>query len=252
MNPLTSPIRTLIFGLLAQTGRSDLWVNIWFFLHFVQSPLEVFAASDQRLLNMNYARALLPTVLFSYAAPLLALVFYPDTAIGEHLTSIQEFFPALISVIHSLFARAVSDTTKRDRFYNVKADLPSIRRACLIVCIASATTLQYIRYQTSTFGWLRSALYAGTLPPPPLSALKTAFLNDAHSALYVGGFWWLALLFKDLKKARMIQTSWMWLLLCAAASTAIIGPGATLVAGWAWREEVLASKKHWAAVTKAC
>ena len=30
-----------------------------------------------------------------------------------------------------------------------------------------------------------------------------------------------------------------------------LAPGATLVAGWAWREEVLASKRHWAAVTKA-
>jgi hypothetical protein len=89
---LTRPTRTLIFGLLAQTNRSDLWANIWFVLHFVQSPIEVFAPADQRLLNMNYARALLPTVLLSYVAPLLVLVFCPDTAISEHLTSMHRLF----------------------------------------------------------------------------------------------------------------------------------------------------------------
>lgn len=201
---------------------------------------------------MNYARALLPTVLLSYVAPLLVLVFCPDTAISEHLTSMHRLFPALISIIHSLLARAAVDTTKWDRLHNVKADLPSIRRACLITCLASAATLQYIRYKTSTFGWLHNALYAGTLPRPALSALMTVFLPDDHSALYGGGFWWLALLFRDLKKAHMVQTSWIWLLLYAAASAAFFGPAATLVAGWVWREEVLASKRHWAAVTKAC
>jgi hypothetical protein len=49
----------------------------------------------------------------------------------------------------------------------------------------------------------------------------------------------------------MVKESWMQLLLYAVICTAVIGPGATLIAGWAWREEVLASKRHWAAVTQA-
>jgi hypothetical protein len=247
---LTSSTRTLLFGLLAQTGRLGLWANIWFFLHYLQAPIEIFAASDQRLLNMNYARALLPTVLFGYAAPLLAMALYPSHTVCEHLASIQPFFPVLVSIVHNLFARAIQDTTKQDRLCNVKADLPSLRRACLVVGIASAATLQYFRYRTGNFGWLHNVRFAGTLHQQTFPALTAGIFNRENFDLYSGALLWLGLIFGDLKKAGMLKTSWMWLVLCVAACTAIIGPGATLLAGWAWREEVLSSKRHWAAVIK--
>jgi hypothetical protein len=49
----------------------------------------------------------------------------------------------------------------------------------------------------------------------------------------------------------MIETSWFILVAGYVASVAVIGSGATLLAAWLWREETLATKRHWAAVTKA-
>ena len=199
---------------------------------------------------MNYARALLPTLLFSYACLLIATIFYPNDTMHENLVSMQHFFPVLISIMHSLFARATQDTTRRDRLNNVKADLPFLRRACLLVSITSAATLQCLRFRSVNVGWLRDAFVAGTLQPQALPALTADIFNHDHFALYAGVAVWLTLLSRDLKIAGMIKESWILLLLYAAACTVILGPGATLVAGWAWREEVLASKRHWAAVTK--
>lgn len=207
---------------------------------------------------MSYARALLPTLLCSYAALLLATTLYPDCTVGEHLNSrttcrlcsLQQFLPILVSILHNLFARATRDTTQHDRIHNVKADLPSLRRACLVVGVASAATLQYIRYRTSNGTWLRNIFSAGPLYPQALPALLVEIASHEHFAFYPGAMLWLALLFGDLKKAGMVKESWAWLLVCAVACTAIIGPSATLVAGWAWREEILASKRHRAAIVK--
>jgi hypothetical protein len=67
----------------------------------------------------------------------------------------------------------------------------------------------------------------------------------------LGGFVWLVLLFKDLKKARMIETNWIVLLFGYVLSSTVFGSGSTLLVGWLWREQTLATKRHWAAVTKA-
>ena len=238
--------------MLAQTGHFGFWANVWFFLQYVQSPIEAFAALDQRLLNMNYARALFPTLLASYASLFLGALFHPSGAPHETLVSFLQFFPVMVCIMHNLFARVTKDTTKQDRFNNVKADLPFLRRACLLVGIASTGTLQFIRFKFSTQERIYSILTAGTLESQALTglpALTAELANQEHFALYAGAASWLGLLFRDLKLAAMVERSWAWLLLCALACTVLLGPGATLIVAWAWREEVLASKRHWAAVT---
>jgi hypothetical protein len=45
----------------------------------------------------------------------------------------------------------------------------------------------------------------------------------------LGSFLWIIFLFKYLKKARMIQTNWIMLLVSYVLSSIVIGPGATLL-----------------------
>jgi hypothetical protein len=119
----------------------------------------------------------------------------------------QRFFPVLVNVVHNLFARAIQDTTKQDRLCNVKADLPSLRRACLVVGIASAATLQYLRYKMGNLGWLHSVFFAGTLHHQALPALTAGMFNRENIAFNSGALLWLGLLFGDLKNAGMLKTS---------------------------------------------
>jgi hypothetical protein len=169
--------------------------------------------------------------------PALTVTAYPEVELSKNLKVIWPVLPIFLAILHRLFASLVQDSTPFDRFYRVKADLPSIRRAVISAAFVTMVLFQYLRF-TGT----------GTIVSP-LQDIPGALGGILGSEL--GSFIWIVLLFKDLKKARMIKTSWFILLAGYVASVIVIGPGATLLAAWLWREETLAMKRHWAALTKA-
>ena len=211
--------------------------SLWFFLHYSGSPIELFGALDQRLLQVNYAKTLLPTIILGAIIPALTVTAYPEAELSKNLKVIWPVLPIFLAILHRLLASLVQDSTPFDRFYRVKADLPSIRRAIISAAFVTMVLFQYLRF-TGT----------GTIVSP-LQDIPGALGGILGSEL--GSFIWIVLLFKDLKKARMIKTSWFILLAGYVASVIVIGPGATLLAAWLWREETLAMKRHWAALTKA-
>jgi len=211
--------------------------SFWFFVHYSLSPIELFGALDQRLLQMNYAKTLLPTIILGAILPALTVTAYPEAELSKKLQVIWPVLPIFLVILHRLLASLVLDSTPFDRFYRVKADLPSIRRAVIPAAFVTMALFQYLRI-------------TGTSPvQPSLQNLPKALGGILGSEL--GGFVWIVLLFKDLKKARMIETSWVVLLAGYVASATVIGSGASLLVAWLWREETLATKRHWAAVTKA-
>ena len=52
--------------------------SLWFFLHYSGSPIELFDALDQSLLQINYAKTLLPTIIFGAIIPALTVTAYPE------------------------------------------------------------------------------------------------------------------------------------------------------------------------------
>jgi hypothetical protein len=216
------------------------FANIWFFLHYTKSPIEIFGALDQRLLQMNYAKTLLPTIVFGTIIPALTVIAYPEAELSKNLDVLWPILPIALNVIHRLFASFIPDSTPFDRLYRVKADLPWLRQAVTTVALISAALFSYLRF-------------TGTNPVLPSTGSVQNYQKALGGVLGVelGSFLWMVFLFKDLKKARMIQTNWVMLLVGYVLSATIIGSGATMLLAWLWREQTIATKRHWAAVTKA-
>jgi hypothetical protein len=211
-------------------------VDFWLFLHYSWSPIDLFGALDQRLLQMNYAKTLLPTIFIGAILPAITITAYPEAELSKNLHFIWPVLPIVLVILHRLFASLVQDSTPFDRFYRVKADLPSIRRAVIPAAFVVAALFNYNRI-------------TGTGPQvPALHEVPSALRGIIGAEL--GGCIWIVLLFKDLKKARMVETSWVVLLVGYWLAVSSIGSGAALLAGWLWREQILATKRHWAAVTK--
>jgi len=63
---------------------------------------------------------------------------------------------------------------------------------------------------------------------------QISHLSASGSALM-----WMIYLFAELKNADYVQQSWVFLLSIGSLTTLCFGPGATLAAGWYWREEIL-------------
>ena len=57
-------------------------------------------------------------------------------------------------------------------------------------------------------------------------------------------FLWLLYLFGDMKKAGMVEDSWLSILMKGAATLLLAGPGVTVGLGWLWRERILATRWH--------
>jgi hypothetical protein len=57
-------------------------------------------------------------------------------------------------------------------------------------------------------------------------------------------FLWLLYLYGDLKKAGMMDDSWLGILLKGAVLLVATGPGVTVGLGWLYRERLLASQWH--------
>lgn len=204
--------------------------NVWFFFHWIWSPITVFAAPDMRLIQMNYTKALLPTVALMTILSAAAMLIYPSLAVdfAEPIQRFAPFLPMLLNLSHRLFASFFTDTTPFDRMYNVNADLPWIRSA---LCVTSIALMAIFNYLSPTL----TARF-------PLKFNHLLSFETMRQDL--GGVIWLVLLFRDLKRARIIETSWMLLVGCYLVSVSVAGPGATLLVAWVWRENTLAARRN--------
>lgn len=185
---------------------------------------------------MTYAKTLLPTILLGAIVPAITVTAYPEAELSSKLQVLWPVLPIVLAITHRLLASLLEDSTPFDKLYRVKADLPFIRWVVRLLVVVSAATFQYLRV-TET-----GSVF------PAFSNLRST--GQQMGIIDIGALVWLILLFKDLKKARMVENSWALLLAGYIISTLLIGPGATLLVAWLWREEVLATKRHWAAVTE--
>lgn len=194
---------------------------------------------------MNSVRALLPSFLITYLCLFSGLLLPRTGAAYEGWLSAPKALPILLFVVYWIFAQYVcEDTTKSDARHNVKSDLPFVRRMIYLVSIASSIASRY--------SWAAKS-GRGILPLSKLidfSDIVKLLGSLENLPLYTGAGLWLVYLYSDLKDARMIDKSWLLLLTFLATGAISIGPGATLVLAWMYREDVLATKRHWAAVTK--
>ena len=220
--------RTLLFSILASLFGASHWINIWLFVHYLFSPIEIFAAPDQRMLRMNYAATLLPTIVI----PLLLLPKIYDSAWVAAL-------PVVVNLLHRLLASFVKDSTPYNRFYNTKADLLWIRFAIGFMFVITAGAFQYQRFNAST-GLVDQILQD--------LSITNAFNWIVSNTVYMGAIFWELLLYKDLKDAGMAHIGRIPLISVFCLSLSLVGPEATVLVGWMWREEILATRRHKGAI----
>jgi len=257
-NTFTFARFVLVFGVAFQMFGIGRVAPLFYFLHYIQSPLSQFTAFDQRLINVAATHTAVSAVIIAYLIPTVAMFSVPDFAARLHINAVWQLFPVLVSAIHYLLRRfVVTDTTPQDRIHNPSADLPAMRIAVKALVIVSVLTFNWIRltspYSLSTI-FLPSAKYLST-PTEELNALDLVsgmalFLKVDYLACFAASFVWLTLLFKDLKEVDMVAQSWGRLVLYLLAGTYVAGPGAVLGMAWLWREEVLATKRARGAVVR--
>jgi hypothetical protein len=250
----------VIFGLAFQLFGIGSIGPLYYFLHYVQSPLSKFVSADQRMHTIHYAKTALPAMILAYLVPTY-MMFYASTGESRlNWNAVWQPFPLLVAITHYILANfTVTDTTEADRLGDSPTtDLKHIRVAMGFMIVFTAGVFNYIRFTTpyslaTLFfppTWSLSELQSLMANMDMVSGMNFIIKVD-HLSCFASSFIWLALLFWDLKSEEMVKSSWLKIVSYAIAGTFVAGPGPVVAAGWWVREEILASRNLKGAVTRS-
>lgn len=136
-----------MFGIIYQLKGIGYVAPLYFFLHYVQSPLENYHAADNRLTQIGPVKTIIPTIAISYILPSVAMVLAPGLAARQWINGLfWQPFPIYASILQRLLGRFVKDTTDVDRIYNPEADMPYLRRTYIFAGAVAACAGLYVRF----------------------------------------------------------------------------------------------------------
>lgn len=218
---------------------------IYYFLHYVQSPLENYAAGGSRTVDIVTAKTIIPTIVLSYLVPTVAMYTVPGIVNRQWINGLfWQAFPIYGSILQRVMAKSIKQTDPDVYLSDPQADMPYLRRAYAFAAIVAGCAYWYM-YLLSPVP-LKEIFFHNLSHPSASSSILPAFakaLRYDQLCSSSTGFVWTLLSFSDLKRAGKLQAGWGKILGVFAGATLAIGPGGAMAAMWAWREEVLAEKK---------
>ncbi|KAH6989817.1 hypothetical protein BKA56DRAFT_653104 [Ilyonectria sp. MPI-CAGE-AT-0026] len=250
-NALTLAQLPFLFTLLGQFFGIGVLSPLYYFAHYISSPIENFKATDMRLTRMNYTRAIQPAMILAYYIPTYAMLFWPSLPLRQSWLFIWQMFPIWTAVATFIFSCAFPNTMMQDRITAPKRDLPLIRYTVGTLIVPSVCF--WLRaWFTAPFG-TGAGFLPHTLPSntSDLTAFAREFLKFDAGFVFSATFMWLGYLFWDMKHAGMVQSSWLEIAIYAISTVVVLGPGAAAGLGWLWREDIITNKRHKAAVVQA-
>ncbi|KAL9123289.1 MAG: hypothetical protein Q9187_000161 [Circinaria calcarea] len=242
-----TPLRyPFLFGIASMHGIGIV-TPFWCFLHYILSPISNFSASDMRLTDLRYTLSVLPVMVLGNYIPYLVAFLYPDFNIRHYGMWVWHLYPVWVSLGQWILGCTVMpNTMQNNRIHGVTRDIWPIRITVGSLAALSATVWIHLVF-TAPFS-------LETIFVPYEQGLDT-FIGGARALLQwdqvffvLSSITWVLYMFADLKIAGMMQQRWITLLVLLGAGTLLLGSGATTALAWLWREEILATRRHKAAI----
>ncbi|KAK3061592.1 hypothetical protein LTS18_005855, partial [Coniosporium uncinatum] len=160
-------------------------------------------------------------------------------------------FPLWISLLQYGLKKTglVADTVQVDRLESPKRDMPWIKGTVRTTVAVSVVVWWYTLTQAP---FPAATIFLPSWDVPREDWIRTVcnFVQWDYVLMSGSALLWLGYLFADLKGAGMVGESWVVVVGYAVLATVVGGPGAAVGLGWLWREEVLATRYHRAAVVE--
>lgn len=218
---------------------------IYFFLHYVQSPLENYQLAENRLTNMRAVKTIIPTIILTFILPTMVMMGAPQLADRQWVNGlVWQLFPLYGAIYQRVLGLLVHDTTEDDRVSNPQADMPYLRLAYGISGGLAACVNLYVRF-ISPFPLMDVFFKDIANPSAPVTLIQgvARFLRYDQILASGASTIWVLLSFGDLKSAGKLQAGWATTIGAFGLMTLVAGPGFSMAAMWAWREEILAKQK---------
>ncbi|KAI5274669.1 FAD/NAD(P)-binding domain-containing protein [Aureobasidium subglaciale] len=238
-----------LFAFFAQLKGIGLMAPLYYFLHWVLTPIDSFKATDMRLTRLNYTRSILPSLLIVYYLPILQNYFLPENIKGHTWLQIWHFFPIWQSLAQWAISTSLEDTIDHDKIHSPKRDVSIIRYTIAVPALISTSVWLWTVFKAP------SSLYHILIPQIPFQAVTDveSFTDDVvqwNLLIFVAStYLWLVYFAWDARSAGMLEKSWFELMTTMTLLTMALGPGGTVGLAYLYREYIITEKRHRAALT---
>lgn len=232
------------------------------FLALMHQPASSFDQDPSRG-SPIYPAPLGPALLLGYYLPACGMLFWPHLAERQAWLFLWQLYPVHVSVARHLLSLVGAGKRKRGgkgkekSVTRTRSVADQLGRDLLFtrVCMGFAVLLAVIAWQWTL--WTTGFAIADVFLPRPAAAAATLpdltrfcaqFLRWDEALVLGPMLLWLAYVYADAKRERLINVSWPSMLGLGTLLTALVGPGATLAIGWMYREEALAARREKAAL----
>lgn len=236
--------RPTLLGVAFQAKGVGYILPVYFFLHYIQSPLENYKKPEDRLTRVNAIKTIIPTIALTFILPTYAMLNTPGLANRQWINGLfWQLFPLYGAISQQIFGLLVKDTSEKDRISDTEADLPYLRLTYGFVAVFAAGLNIYVRAVAPS---VKDVFFKDISNPSAAATLVSGtarFLRYDQFFCFGAGLLWTLLSFKDLKKAGKTQAGWAKIIGVLTGGTLAFGPGAAMVGMFAWREEILANRQ---------
>lgn len=247
---LTS-LRPILFTLLARKKGLGVAAPLYFFVHWVLTPIDTFKSTDMRLTKLHYTRAILPSLLTVYYLPLAQSYLLPEVGQKETWLQLWQYFPVTLSLAQFVISKFWKDTADQDKIERPKRDIATLRYT---IGVPAGVSMMLWLYTLFVSPASVSQIF---LPQDITTSLvnlnsTTSSFNIAqwdHLITISATYLWLLYFIWDAKVAGMVSHSWIAVLAVMTVATTVLGPGGAVGAGFLWREYIVAEKRHKGALT---
>jgi hypothetical protein len=206
-------------------------IPLYFFAHAHQITPTRYYERNFISIPTPYAKSLIPTLVISFLLPTAILLLGQDHQINyKQSLALWLPYPIYVSAVHQ-FLRFPFPTPSKAR---KDADLPYLRGAYALSFVASASAHLFTLY---SYLCKYSLAYVLDYRQPFPLAFTT--IRSEYLIAFAAGLVWVLVLFDDVKRFRKTSASWLAMLGSMMVGSAVIGPAATVIAAYAWREEAL-------------
>ncbi|KAI5203694.1 FAD/NAD(P)-binding domain-containing protein [Aureobasidium subglaciale] len=238
-----------LFAFFAQMKGVGLVAPLYYFLHWVLTPIDSFKATDMRLTRLNYTRSILPSLLMFYYLPLLQNQFLPEKIQGQAWLQIWYLFPIWQSLAQWAISNSWEDTIDLDKVHAPKRDVSTIRYTIGLPALMSTLVWLWTVFKAP------SSLYHAFIPQHLTHTVTDvqSFTDDVvqwNLLIFIAStYLWLFYFAWDAKYAGMLEKSWVELIVSMTLITMALGPGGAVGLAYLYREYIITEKRHRAALT---
>lgn len=238
----------MLFGLSYQWKGLCIVAPLYYLIHYIQTPITNFYAQDMRLVNMARVKTIIPVLTIGYTIPaLLMFTTLFSASRRQYANAVWQLHPLWLSTLSFAFSRTIRDTTPEDRIHNPTADILYLR-ALYVLSFATAATTYLALWLTQSPPDMYRIFFSDIFTPPKnpwtyLTEVTGRLLRYDHILAFAAGLYWTTLHVLDMRRAGFVKIPLSLLFVLGVSGVVFIGPGAVMVAGWAWREEILLSRR---------